>query len=251
MAFARVAFSLSATRQPAAPARAGAKLIRSARSQGRAKAFNHDLDQWKRYALSMANTSTDLEAVEAEYLRRYNLGPAWATAHTGSEAIDAPVNKISHDDKRATLEAFDMFRRWQHRNDRGKHGQAVSKNYREVLSVLLTYALRYGRCFPSQARIAELVCCSEKTVRRALAWLRVMGFLTWRRRLRDKPHPSGSRQASNAYVLVERVRLAFVGTQLFQRLSGHKFRPSSDDHPETPHDPQLELLLRAQMRGAG
>jgi hypothetical protein len=32
-------------------------------------------------------------------------------------------------------------------------------------SVLLSYAVRYGQCFPSQARIAYLCCITERTVR--------------------------------------------------------------------------------------
>jgi hypothetical protein len=235
-------FSLTEPIQPK-PITAGDKAIHSARSRNRAAAFNEDLATWYRYALRTAKTEAEQAEVHAEYQRRRELGPDWANHHTCSDYREPHVNCVSHDDRRATLAAFDDFRAWQYRNERAPHGQAVSKNYREVLSVLLSYAVRYGQCYPSQARIAQLCCITERTVRRALQWLRTMGFLDWRRRLREKPHPSGSRQTSNAYRLVTRVGLALIGSVLFRkRSSGHNFRPSSSDGRQT-HETDLATPL--------
>jgi len=86
-------------------------------------------------------------------------------------------------------------------NARKQHGQAVSRTYREVLSVVLSFAVKYGKAYPTQATIAKLACCSDRTVANALAWLRLWGFLDWQRRLKRIPTRLGTitQQTSNAY----------------------------------------------------
>jgi hypothetical protein len=49
----------------------------------------------------------------------------------------------------AILTACDRLRAWLYCKSRKPHGQAVSHAYREVLAVLLSFALKYGRCYPS------------------------------------------------------------------------------------------------------
>jgi hypothetical protein len=55
-------------------------------------------------------------------------------------------------------------RGWLWRNCHKAHGQSVSRVYREVLSVLLSFAVKYGKAYPSHATIAKLACCCEGTV---------------------------------------------------------------------------------------
>jgi hypothetical protein len=50
-----------------------------------------------------------------------------------------------------SLRAFDQVRAWLYRNQRKPHGQAVSRVYREVLSVLLSFAVKYDQAYPEFA----------------------------------------------------------------------------------------------------
>ena len=53
-----------------------------------------------------------------------------------------------------------------------------------------------GECFPSQARLAEVGCCDERTVKRKLAALVGQGWLTVKPRFAEN-----GRQTSNAYTI--------------------------------------------------
>ena len=56
-------------------------------------------------------------------------------------------------------------------------GQAVSRAYRDVLGVLLSFAVKHGRAYPSLATIARAAMCSVRTVQRALAGCALFGFI--------------------------------------------------------------------------
>ena len=104
----------------------------------------------------------------------------------------------------------------------------MSRAYREVLSVLLSFAVKFGQAYPSHATIAKLACCSERTVARALAWLKLFGFLSWQRRLKRLAGRLGAvvRQTSNAYVIALQ-GLAAIGAGMLSRASnGHNCHPS-------------------------
>ena len=47
-------------------------------------------------------------------------------------------------------------------------GPGCEPRLREVLWVLLSFAVKYGQAYPSHATIAKLACCSERTVADAL-----------------------------------------------------------------------------------
>lgn len=177
--------------------------IKSARSQNRATAHAYDLAQWREYRLAMARSDIERNAVEAEYAKRLQLGPDFAHYRVGSDFSEPHQHDLDKGGKQAILTAFDQVRSWLYRNSRKPHGQAISRAYREVLSVLLSFAVKYGRCYPSVATIAKLACCSERTVANALQWLRTWGFLTWQRRIKRIPSQLGTivRQTSNAYKL--------------------------------------------------
>jgi hypothetical protein len=81
------------------------------------------------------------------------------------------------------LKAFDAVANWLYER-RGKHGQRVSGHYRDVLKFLLSVGIRFGRVFPSYTKIAQAVQCSRRTVASALSWLKLWGFLDWKRRIR-------------------------------------------------------------------
>jgi hypothetical protein len=79
----------------------------------------------------------------------------------------------------------------------------VSYNYRQVLGVLLSFAVNRSRVFPSLDTIARMAMCSKSTVLRALVWLSLYGFLEKLRRIVRTSGLLGPRvrQTSNAYVL--------------------------------------------------
>lgn len=207
--------------QPAAPK------TRSARSRNRASAWAYDLAQWAEYRRAMAGGEAERAAIDAEYQRRLQEGPDFQSYHAGSKFADAPKHSTTKDQRTAMLVAFDQVRAWLYQNRRRPRGQAVSRVYREVLAVLANFAIKYGKVFPSQATIAKLASCSERTVRNALAWLRLWGFVTWVRRIVRQPGRLGAkvRQASNAYS-VALSGLAAIGAAIFSGASGNKCRPS-------------------------
>ena len=86
---------------------------------------------------------------------------------------------------------------------RQERGQAVSKNYQEVLGVLLSFAVKRRRVFPSLETIARMAMVSKQTVLNALAWLALYGFLDKLRRIVRTTGLLGPRvrQTSNAYVM--------------------------------------------------
>jgi hypothetical protein len=192
--------------------------IRSARSRNRAAAWRYDLEQWREYRLAMAKSAPERQAIEAEYSQRAAAGPDFTGYHAKSDFSEPHVHELDKDGKQAILTAFDTVRSWLWRNCRKARGQAVSRTYREVLAVVLSFAVKYGQAYPCQATIAKLACCSERTVANALQWLRIWGFLDWQRRLKHIPSRLGSitRQTSNAYRIVLQ-GLAAIGVGVFSR----------------------------------
>ena len=87
-----------------------------------------------------------------------------------------------------------------------------------MLSALLAFAVKHGRVYPSLATLAQMACCSVRTVSNALAWLKTWGFLSWQRRLKRIPTRLGSvtRQTSNAYVIALK-GLSAIGAAIFGR----------------------------------
>jgi Helix-turn-helix domain len=162
-------------------------------------------------------------SVKHDYAERSAAGPDFTGYHARSDFSEPHAHSIDGAGRRAILVAFDQARAWLWRNSRKPHGQAVSRAYREVLSALLAFAVKHGKVYPSHATLARLACCSERTVGRALAWLRMFGFLSWQRRLKRTTTRLGSvvRQTSNAY------RIALQGLALLGRADGHKSRPST------------------------
>jgi Helix-turn-helix domain len=220
--------------------------VRSARSQNRAAAHAYDLAQWREYRLAMARCDVEREAIEAEYAKRLQDGPDFCHYRAHSDFSDPHGHELDKGGKQAMLTAFDQVRAWLYRNQRKPHGQAVSRVYREVLSVLLSFAVKYGRVFPSIATIAKLACCSERTVGRALIWLRMFGFLSWQRRIKRVPGQLGTivRQTSNAYRLALSGLAAIGAGILGNGAGGHNCRPSR-------LTPGPIMQLAQEMTGAG
>jgi hypothetical protein len=212
--------------------------IKSARSQNRAAAWRYDLAQWREYRLAMARTDVEREAIEQEYAQRAAAGPDFCSYHAHSDYREPHVHELDAAGKREILTAFDQVRAWLWRNARKPRGQAVSRAYRQVLSVLLSFAIKYGTVFPSHATIAKLACCSERTVANALQWLRMYGFLTWQRRLKRIPGKLGMivRQTSSVY------RIALQGIGAFLTRAGrNKCTPFSFTHHQ-PRDLGLKMI---------
>jgi hypothetical protein len=209
-------------KQPAGPR------IKSARSRNRAAAHAYDLAQWRAYRLAMAHTDAERDDIERDYAERAAAGPDFTGYHAKSDFSEPHVHDLDRGGKQAVLTAFDQVRGWLWRNSRKPHGQAVSRVYREVLSVLLSFAVKYGQAYPSQATIAKLACCSERTVGRALIWLRLFGFLSWQRRLKRVPSRLGNmvRQTSNSYRLVLQGLAAIGAGILSNGPNRHNCRPS-------------------------
>jgi hypothetical protein len=72
-----------------------------------------------------------------------------------------------------------------------------------VLGVLLSFAVKRSRVFPSLDTIARMAMVSRSTVLRAISWLALYGFLDRLRRIVRRQGLLGPRtvQTSNAYVL--------------------------------------------------
>jgi hypothetical protein len=216
--------------------------IRSARSRNRAAAWRYDLEQWHQYRLAMARDDRERQSIEADYAARAAAGPDFASYHARSDFSEAHQHDIDRDGKAKILTAFDQVRSWLWRNCRQPHGQAVSRVYREVLAVLLSFAVKFGRAYPSHKTIAKLACCSERTVANALAWLRLWGFLTWQRRLKRVPTRLGT--TSNAYRIALK-GLAAIGAAV---LPGRANRNNSSP---SPLNRLVSSLLAQEKQGVG
>jgi Helix-turn-helix domain len=220
--------------------------IRSARSRNRAAAWRYDLEQWRQYRLTMVESDSERAAIEADYRERSAAGPDFAAYHAKSDFSEPHLHDLDRCGKQAILTAFDQVRAWLWRNCRKPHGQAVSRVYREVLSALLAFAVKHGKVYPSQATIAAMACCSERTVARALAWLRLWGFLSWQRRLKRIPGRLGSvvRQTSNAYCIALQ-GLAALGAAVFSQRSGRH-----NSSPSPLHRIRSQLLVQEKSGAA-
>jgi hypothetical protein len=225
MALYSLAYLLGSTQQLQPKRPSG---VRSARSQNRGAAWAYDLAQWREYRLAMARTAAERESIEVEYASRLEAGPDFCGYRTGSGFNEPHAHVLDKAGRQAILTAFDQVRAWLYRNNRKPRGQAVSRVYREVLSVLLSFALKFGRAFPARSTIARLACCSERTVDNALAWLRLWGFLSWQRRIKRVATRLGVavRQTSNAY-RIALSGLAALGSRVFsQRAARNNCAPS-------------------------
>jgi hypothetical protein len=113
-------------------------------------------------------------------------------------------------------------------------------------SVLLSFAVKFGRAYPSHATIAKLACCSERTVANALSWLRMFGFLSWQRRLKHTSSRLGVvvRQTSNAYRLALSGLAAISAAMLRGGSERNNCRPSRV-YPPRPSSPQLTFEIQA------
>lgn len=224
--------------QPKNPA--GPK-IRSARSRNRAAAHEYDLAQWKAYRLAMAATDAQRAGIEAEYSGRLQAGPDFVRYHKGSSYAEPHAHSMTREDRTKILVAFDQVRSWLWRNTRKARGQAVSRGYREVLAVLLSFAVKHRKVYPTLATIARMACCSLRTVQNALAWLRMFGFLDWARRLKRTTTRLGSivRQTSNAYALMLKGLAAIGAGMLGRKADGNNCRPSRLHTPVPSMSPLL------------
>jgi hypothetical protein len=220
--------------------------IRSARSRNRAAAWRYDLEQWHQYRRAMAKSDPERQGIDAEYDQRAAAGPDFAGYHAKSDFSEPHVHDLDKGGKQAILAAFDTVRSWLWRNCRKARGQAVSRTYREVLAVVLSFAVKYGQAYPCQATIAKLACCSERTVANALQWLRIWGFLDWQRRLKRIPSRLGSitRQTSNAYRIALQ-GLAAIGAGVFSRGADRNNCSPSPFTPLTSH------IFAPAINGAG
>jgi Helix-turn-helix domain len=205
-------------------------IVRSARSRNRAAAWAHDAAQWRAYQLARHPDASDV--IEAEYAKLIAAGPDFVRYHDGSGFHEAPLHNITKADRLTMLQAFDTIRSGLYRHGRRPRAQVVSRAYRDVLGVLLSYGLHHRRVYPSLATIARLAMCSVRTVQRALDWLRLFGFLAKLRRLVRERTPLGNgrcRQTSNAYRLTTRLAgLGAMALNVFAGRSGHHCRPSID-----------------------
>ena len=202
--------------------------IRSARSRNRAAACAYDLAQWREYQI--LSHPSRREEIEAEYARLATAGPDFTRYHSGSAFVEAPLHTISRDDRIRMLQAFDHVRAGLYHHGRPPRGQAISRLYRDVLGVLLSFAVKHGRVYPSLATIARAAMCSVRTVQRAVAWLELFGFVGRVRRLARMRTPLGSvkvQQASNAYRLTTRLAgLGAMALNVFSGRGGHKCQAS-------------------------
>jgi hypothetical protein len=176
--------------------------VRSARSRNRAAAWQYDLAQWRLYRLAQEPGEARCAEVDAEYERQLAGGPDFSAYHVGSSFAEPPLHQITREDRVRALQTFDAIRTGLYRHCRAPRAQAVSQNYRHVFGVLLSYAVKRGRVFPSLETIAAAAMCSRSTVLRAIAWLKLFGLVDRIRRLARVRTPLGnmqSRQTSNAY----------------------------------------------------
>ena len=129
---------------------------------------------------------------------------------------------------------FDGIRARLYKHCRSERGQAVSYNYRQVLGVLLSFAVKRGRVFPSLDTIARMAMCSKSTVLNAIAWLELYGFIDKLRRIVRTTGLLGPRvrQTSNAYVLSFPKGLGGLAVNVFHLAPDHNNWAPSESNSE-------------------
>ena len=207
--------------------------ITSARSRNRAAAaWQYDLAKWRDWRLCNAGTEMQRATVEAEYEKQLAAGPDFTSYRQGSSFAEPPRHDLTREDRIRILTAFDGIRSGLYRHCRRDRGQAVSRAYRDVLGILLSYAVRRSRVFPCLATIARGAMCSVRTVLNALAWLELYGFLARLRRIVRAPGLLGPRvrQTSNAYALRWPTGLGAIGARMFgvRAPDGNNCQPSTE-----------------------
>ena len=175
------------------------------------------------YQLARADSAEQIAAVDAEDERLQSEGPDFTGYHTGSEFREPPAHSITRDDRIKILVQFDAIRVGLYKHCRSERGQAVSYNYRQVLGVLLSFAVKRGRVFPSLDTIARMAMCSKSTVLNAIAWLELYGFIDKLRRIVRMTGLLGPRmrQTSNAYVLRFPKNLGGLAVNVFHLAPDH------------------------------
>ena len=164
----------------------------------------HDLAQWRLYQLAREPARRAAPRLKPSTSASSPGGPDFTAYHVGSAFAEPPLHQITREDRVRVLQAFDAVRAGLYRHCRAPRAQAVSQNYRHVYGVLLSYAVKRGRVYPCLETIAMAAMVSRSTVLRAIAWLKLFGFLDRIRRLKREQTPLGSVrvcQTSNAYRL--------------------------------------------------
>ena len=188
-------------------------------------------------------TAEQIAGLDAEYERLQTVGPDFTDYHVGSDFREPPAHSLTREDRIKILHQFDGVRAGLYRDCRSEHGQAVSYNSRQVLGVLLSFAVKRGRVFPSLDTIARMAIVSKSTVLRAIAWLSLYGFLDKLRRIVRRQGLLGPRvqQTSNAYVLHFPTGLGALAANVFG------FAPGC--HNSTPSDSKSEV--KKGLQGSG
>ena len=114
-------------------------------------------------------TDAQIAVLDAEHERLRAQGPDFTGYHTGSEFREPPAHNITREDRIKILVQFDGIRAGLYKHCRSERGQAVSYNYRQVLGVLLSFAVKRGRVFPSRSdahspRSSDLLCLVSRVL---------------------------------------------------------------------------------------
>ena len=116
-----------------------------------------------------------------------------------------------------------------------------------LLEQLDYYYRRFGRAFPSQKKLAEILCVSERTVRRSVKHLRDLGLLAVHH-LKYRNRLGQIRSRSNSYKV-----LTFVGAKirsLFVRLTGRPQKASPNGAEEKKESSDLSFVKNKALREA-
>lgn len=183
--------------------------------------------------------------MSGSYEHTYPLWTGEATRRLAAAEAALAAMAVDEDERKITLARSEVEAARVARAALKRSGQAVSRNYKEVLAILLSFAVKLGRVYPSLDTISRLACVCRRTVVNALAWLRHYGFLTWARRIARTPTRFGMRvrQTSNAYRLGELSGLGRMAQAVFRRIAeGNNSPPSRSTRIKTTAIPTAERV---------
>jgi hypothetical protein len=207
----------------------------------------------------MAKSDEEVAQIDEAYEAERQAGPDFTRYHVGSQFVQAATCRLDRSDGARILHAFDVIYRGMFKSAKVMRGRPhggpqieqvapPSRRYRDVLAILVRYAVRFGRVFPKLTTIAHDACVSLRTAQNALQWLRQHGFVFWVRRVVKERGGLGgvrSRQTSNAYVVGlfnARSRVAQLTMKRVAYAVGFQVARASGNtcHPSTP-TPSLHL----------
>ena len=229
------------------------------RAKRRAAAWRQQISRAAAYALDRAQTAQARADVIAAY-EALERTPDFAKVRAGSDFAPPRHRPFNAREASEIMKAARAIERGTYATrERGAHGGVIGRSALRVLEALLFVVWPGARkgMFPSLARIAALAQVSVRTVQTALVVLRLLGFITVRRRTKRVATPLGTiiAQDTNAYAVHPPTGLGAVGADLFGRMpdgnpcqaKGNRFNNKTENRNDKEKGQHRDVTIKTEF----